>query len=144
MPQTQSGQNMLLKIGADPAVAVASDTYTTFGGIRSSSIANAWEVVDATTIDSAGDMEILVDAGIKSVTISGSGLINSATSHASIETASEAAVAYNYEIVVGTGTGARGTYRGKFKISALEFGSDYNGLISFSITLNSTGPVTKV
>ena len=44
----QKGSALLLKIGADASAAAASDTYTTVGGLRSTSITLNQESVDIT------------------------------------------------------------------------------------------------
>ena len=61
----QKGSALLLKIGADASAAAASDTYTTVGGLRSTSITLNQESVDITNKDSANARELLADAGVE-------------------------------------------------------------------------------
>ena len=134
----QPGIEALIKIGTTPSSSLAADTYTTLGGIRTTSFTRNRESIDVTTVDSANAMTVLPQGGVKSTTISGAGLFSDAgTSHATLETAYKADVLYNYEIVIPE----HGTYRGKFEIQSLEFGADYNGALTFSVTLNSSGVV---
>ena len=44
----QKGSALLLKIGADNTAAASADTYTTVGGLRSTSISHNEEAVDVT------------------------------------------------------------------------------------------------
>ena len=134
----QQGLQMLIRIGTTPGSAVATDTYTTVAGIRSDSFTRNRESVDVSNIDSAGAMEVLEQGGIKSVTVSGSGVFTDQPSHATIETAYAADALHNWEIVIP----GLGNYRGKFEIQSLEFGADYNGAVTFSISLNSSGALT--
>ena len=83
----QKGSALLLKIGADASAAAASDTYTTVGGLRSTSITLNQESVDITNKDSANARELLADAGVESVSISGSGVFTDAASEGTLRTA---------------------------------------------------------
>jgi predicted secreted protein len=47
------GNAMLLKIGATPGSAPASDVYTTVAGLRSTGITHNEETIDVTTKDSS-------------------------------------------------------------------------------------------
>lgn len=57
--------SLLLKIGATASGAAASDTYTTVGGLRSTSISMNQETVDVTNKDSANVRTMLADGGVK-------------------------------------------------------------------------------
>ena len=133
----QKGSALLLKIGASAAAAAASDTYTTVGGLRSTSISLNQETIDVTTKDSANARELLADAGVESVSISGSGVFTDATSEQTLQGAFGGANIPNFEIVLPD----LGTYQGKFQITTLEYGGEYNGEMTYSITLESSGAV---
>ena len=55
----QKGSALLLKIGADATAAASADTYTTVGGLRSTSITLNQESVDITNKDSSNARELL-------------------------------------------------------------------------------------
>ncbi len=134
----QKGSALLLKIGADASAAAASDTYTTVGGLRSTSITLNQESVDITNKDSANARELLGDAGVESVSISGSGVFTDAASEGTLRTAFGGANIPNFEVIIPD----LGTYQGKFHIASLEYGGEYNGEVTYSVTLESSGSVS--
>ena len=134
----QKGSALLLKIGADSSAAAASDTYTTVGGLRSTSITLNQESVDITNKDSANARELLADAGVESVSVSGSGVFTDAASEGTLRTAFGGSDIPNFEIIIPD----FGTYQGKFHIASLEYSGEYNGEVTYSVTLESSGSVT--
>ena len=134
----QKGSALLLKIGATASGSAASDTYTTVGGLRSTSISLNQETIDVTTKDSANARELLADAGVESVSISGSGVFTDVASEQTLQGAFGGANIPNFEIVLPD----LGTYQGKFQITTLEYAGEYNGEMTYSITLESSGAVT--
>ena len=133
----QLGQDLRVRIGTIAANPVG-DSYVTLGGIRSSTITRNKEIVDVTNKDSAGNRALLGGAGIKSTTISGSGVFTDTTSETTIVSAYDSNTLYNYEIVVPD----FGTFRGKFEVSSLEYGGEHNGEVTYSLTLESSGEIT--
>lgn len=133
----QKGADLLLKIGADATVASDSDTYTTVGGLRSTSISLNQETVDITNKDSAGARELLADAGVETVSISGSGVFTDAASESTVRTAFGGANIPNFEVVLPD----FGSYIGKFQIASMEYAGEYNGEVTYSLTLESSGAV---
>lgn len=134
----QKGSALLLKIGADASAAAASDTYTTVGGLRSTSITLNQESVDITNKDSSNARELLGDAGVESVSISGSGVFTDAASEGTLRTAFGGGNIPNFEVIIPD----LGTYQGKFHIASLEYGGEYNGEVTYSVTLESSGSVS--
>jgi len=134
----QKGSALLLKIGADETAAPASDTYTTVGGLRSTSITHNEEAVDVTTKDSSGVRSLLANGGVQTVSISGSGVFTDAASEATLRTAFGASNFHNFQVVVPD----FGTYEGEFMVASLEYAGEYNGEVTYSVTLESSGSVT--
>jgi TP901-1 family phage major tail protein len=134
----QKGSALLLKIGADNSAAASADTYTTVGGLRSTSITHNEEAVDVTTKDSSGVRELLANGGIQTVSISGSGVFTDAASETTLEGAFAASAFSNFNVIVPD----FGTYEGKFMIASLEYAGEYNGEVTYSVTLESSGSVT--
>jgi len=131
----QKGSALLLKIGADPSAAAASDTYTTVGGLRSTSITLNDEAVDVTTKDSSNYRELLANGGVKSVSVSGSGVFTDVASETTLKSAYGAAEFNNFQIIVPD----FGTFTGKFMVASIEYGGEYNGEVTYSVTLESSG-----
>jgi len=133
----QKGSALLLKIGADATAAASADTYTTVGGLRSTSISHNEEAVDVTTKDSSGVRELLANGGVQTVSISGSGVFTDAVSETTLKGAFGGANFSNFEVIIPD----FGTYQGKFMVASLEYAGEYNGEVTYSVTLESSGSV---
>lgn len=131
----QKGSSLLLKIGADSSSAPASDTYTTIGGLRSTSISMNDEAVDITNKDSSGVRQLLANGGVQSVSISGSGVFTDAASESTLRTAFGASDFHNFQVIIPD----FGEYEGEFMVSNLEYAGEYNGEVTYSVTLESSG-----
>jgi len=134
----QKGSALLLKIGADATAAASADSYTTVGGLRSTSISHNDEAVDVTTKDSANVRELLANGGIQTVSISGSGVFTDAASETTLKNAFGAANFSNFQVIIPD----FGTYEGKFMLASLEYAGEYNGEVTYTATLESTGSIT--
>jgi len=139
----QKGLDMLLKIDI-------GGTYTTIGGLRSTSISLADEAVDVTNKDSLGTRTLLVGAGVNSLSISGSGVFTDSASEVALRTAFQAqqntsdgssaqvAAFENFQFVVPD----LGTYTGSFMIASLEYAGEFNGEVTYSMSFESAGYIT--
>ena len=134
----QKGSALLLKIGADNTAAAASDTYTTVGGLRSTSVTMNDEAVDVTTKDSSGVRALLANGGVQTCSISGSGVFTDAASETTLRSAFGASDFHNFQIIVPD----FGTYTGEFMVASLEYAGEYNGEVTYSITLESSDAFT--
>lgn len=134
----QKGSAMLIKIGADNSSTPALDTYTTVGGLRTTSITQNEEAVDVTTLDDAGIRKLLPNGGIQSFSVSGSGVFTDAASETTLEGAFGASDFHNFQIVVPD----FGTYEGEFMVASMAYSGEYNGTVTYDITLESSGAVT--
>ena len=131
----------------------------TVGGLRSTGITFNDEMVDVTNKDSKGIREVLAGAGVQSVTISGSGIFTDALSENDVidagqkqgnttdgSTGQTAAFRPFKVIIPGLGaftnTNVSGRANGGFMITSLEYAGEYNGEVTYSLTLESTGYVT--
>ncbi len=134
----QKGAALLLKIGADKTAAFGSDTYTTVGGLRSTSITMNEEAVDVTNKDSSGNRTLLPNGGVQSVSISGSGVFTDATTEGTLRGAFADTDFHNFQVFIPD----FGTYQGEFMVASLEYAGEYNGEVTYSVTLESSGDVT--
>lgn len=128
------GKDLLLKKEIDGFPG----TYAEFAGIRSNSFTFNGESVDITTKDSNGFREFLGGAGIRSMSLSGSGIFNDDTAFGEVNTKMLAGDLVNMEITA-PGLGA---YTGPFHIGSLEVSGEYNGEATYSISLESAGAIT--
>ena len=127
----QKGPAFLLKIDI-------SGTKTTIGGLRSTSISMNDEMVDVTSKDSAGNRELLEQGGVQSMSVSGSGIFTDAASEGELKTAYDIAAFETFEIIIP----AHGTYTGAFMVTSLEYSGEYNGEVTYSVSLESSGAIT--
>ena len=66
----QKGSAMLMKVGN----AGSPETFTTIAGLRSTSLTVNNESVDVTNKDSSNNRTLLAEAGVQSISVSGSGV----------------------------------------------------------------------
>ena len=142
----QKGSALLIKIGDGNS----PESFTTVGGLRSNSISLNDEAVDVTTMDSSGHRALLAGGGVNSVSVSGSGVFTDAASETDLKTAyfaqqntsdgstPQTAAFKNFQIIVPD----FGTFTGSFMIASLEYAGEYNGEVTYSVTLESAGFIT--
>lgn len=129
----QKGAALLLKIGDGGS----PEAFTTVGGLRSTEISLADETVDVTSKDSSGNRTLLPDAGISSVSISGSGVFTDAASETTLKNQWSAASFSNYQVIVPD----FGTYSGSFQLTALSYAGEHNGEVTYNVSLESSGAI---
>lgn len=131
----QAGRTLLLKIGDG---ASPTETFTTVAGLKAKQFQLNSTTVDATHAESAGEWrELLANAGVKSATLSGSGIFRDSASDETVRAAFFDGTHANWQIVVPD----FGTLEGAFQIAALEYGGQYDGAVTFTITLQSAGAI---
>ena len=130
----QKGKDLLIKIDMD-----GTGSFTTFAGLRASRISFNAETVDITNISSAGGWrELLPTTGIRSASVSGSGVFLNQNTVDRAQTYFFKADIPNFEIIVP----ALGMFRGPFQITALELAGNYDGEATYDITLTSGGEIS--
>ena len=127
----QKGKDLLLKIDN-------GGTYETVAGLRSKKLSFNAETVDITDAESAGRWrELLGGAGVQRASLSGSGLFKDQTSDALIRTAFFDGAILSWQIVIPD----FGAVSGAFQVTALEYGGEHNGEVTFDIALESAGVI---
>jgi TP901-1 family phage major tail protein len=117
----------------------AVEAFETVAGLRSTSFTFNAEEIDITNQDSAQWKQVLSGAGIKSVTVSGSGIFKDDYSFAKARTIALAQTLKNWRVCVNT----NGDYwQGCFKITSMEQAGDYNNESSYSLSLAGSGEFT--
>lgn len=123
----------------DDGTGTAVEAFETVAGLRSTTFTLGAEEIDVTNQDSAQWKEVLSGAGIKSVTVSGSGIFKDDYTLAKARTIVLAQTLHNWRVCVN----ADGDYwQGCFKITSLEQAGDYNNEQSYSISLAGSGEFT--
>lgn len=133
----QAGRDLLLKVEA-PA---ASGSYSTLGGLRAKTYTINNEAIDVTNHGSNEYREILDGAGIRSMSVSGSGVhTGDAATLNAIESAMLAGTLLLFQIVDVTSGGR--TYSASFKVTSFERGGEHNAEQTYSLSLESSGQIT--
>jgi TP901-1 family phage major tail protein len=131
----QKGKDLLIKIGdgADP------ETFTTVAGLRATTLAFNAQAIDVTNADSAEQWrELLAGGGVKSATLSGSGVFKDAASDAALRTAFFNQAVPNWTVVIPS----FGTVTGPFKLTSLSYEGPYDGELKLALSLASAGALS--
>ena len=130
----QKGKDLLIKIGdgGDP------ESFATVAGLRATTLAFNAQTVDITNADSANAWRELLDAGVKSATLSGNGVFKDAASDEALRAAFFNQTLPNFQIVIPN----FGTVTGPFKIASLQYDGPYDGEVKISLSLASAGALT--
>jgi len=132
----QRGKDLLLKIGD----GASPENFTTLAGLRATTLAFNAQSIDITNADSADMWRELLNAGVKSATISGSGVFKDAASDAALRTTFFNQTLCNWQIVIPH----FGTVSGPFKLASLSYEGPYDGEVKLSLSLASAGALTFV
>ena len=136
----QKGSAFLLKENS-------SGTAVVIGGMRSTSMSINGETVDVTTKESgtfdatAGNdigRVLLGNAGIRSMSISASGVFTDSASENTTRTSAFSGDIVNYDLIFADTSSAKGA----FIITSYERAGEYNGEETYSLTLESSGTIT--
>ena len=130
----QKGAALLVKIGNGGS----PETFTTVAGLQDTSISINQETVDVTNKDSARVRTLLAQGGVKSFTISGSGIFTDAASEQSVLTAFDGSSFTNFQFLVPD----YNTFTGAFQVATIDYSGTYNGAVQYSMSFESAGTVT--
>ena len=132
----QTGKALLLKVGNGDG---PPETFTSVAGLRAKQVQFNAQTVDVTNADTSGGWrELLATAGIRSVAITGNGIFKDAASDETVRGIFFNEALANWQIVIPS----FGTIAGAFQITALEYAGSYDGAVTFTITLQSSGAIT--
>lgn len=114
------------------------DVFRNFGGIRSKSFSLAAGVVNITNQDSDEWQKILDGAGVRSFTISGSGVY---TNEETFQEARTAAINNQLVCLAFIDTSVFDIVYGCMKIESLEVSGEYDGEGTYSVSAQSSGKI---
>lgn len=130
----QSGKDLLLKVDM-----IGDGVFETIAGLRATRISFNAETVDVTSVESAGGWrELLAGAGVKSASISGSGVFRDANTDERARQIFFDAEMPDWQVIIPD----FGIVEGQFQISSLEYAGTHNGEASFEMSLASAGALT--
>ena len=130
----QSGKDLLVKIDIN-----GSRQFETVAGLRASRISFNAETVDVTSLESAGGWrELLAGAGMRSASISGSGVFRDADTDERARQIFFDGEMPEFQVVIPD----FGIVEGPFQITSIEYAGSYNGEATYEMTLASAGALT--
>lgn len=129
----QKGSAFLLKIsnGATPAI------YGTVAGLRTTQMSIAGDAVVITSKDSVGWRELLSGAGVRSVSVSATGIFLGSAAEAQVRANAMAGTIDDYELSFEDGE----KLHGRFLVLKLDYSGDFNGERNYTLQLESSGVV---
>jgi TP901-1 family phage major tail protein len=132
----EKGSAFLLKVGngAEPPV------FSTVAGMRTTQMSVNGEAVNVTSKDSGAWRELLSGAGIRSVSVSGSGIFSGSAAESRLKSNALAGIVDDYELSFESGE----RMQGKFLVTRLDYSGDYNGERNYALSLESAGPVVPL
>jgi TP901-1 family phage major tail protein len=132
----QSGSTFLLKIsdGATPP------NYQTVAGLRTTQMSINGESVVVTHKGSGGWRELLSGAGTRSVSVSAAGIFLGSSAESAVRAHALAGTLEDYELSFEGGE----KLRGRFLVQRLDYAGDFNGERTYTLQLESSGPVVAV
>jgi len=113
--------------------------FETVVGLRATRISFNAEAVDVTSLESAGGWrELLGGAGVKSATISGSGVFKDATTDERSRQIFFDGETPNFQVIIPD----FGIIEGAFQITSVEYSGSYNGEATYELSMASAGVLT--
>lgn len=127
----QNGKDLLVKVD------MASDgQFTTLAGLRATRVSFNAETIDVTSLESQGGWrELLAGAGVRSVSITGSGVFRDASTDERARQIFFDGEAPKFQVIIPE----FGTVEGPFQVASIEYGGSYNGEATYEISLASAG-----
>ncbi len=127
----QKGRDLLLKVDSTGA-----GVFVSVAGLRNRSLSLNARPVDITNADSVnGWREILEGAGIKSASLSGTGVFRDDAADETVRGYFFQGSIRNWQLIVP----GFGIIQGAFQITALEYAGEYDGEVTYSLALESAG-----
>jgi TP901-1 family phage major tail protein len=130
----QKGRLVLIKVSAGGT----PDVFSTVGGLRTKSLTVNNEQVDITESDTAPWRQLLGDAGLRSVSMSGTGVFKDDSAFNRVEDLSFTGALEDYQLVFGNGD----YIQGQFQVASLQWAGDHDKEQQYDVTLESGGVVS--
>jgi TP901-1 family phage major tail protein len=132
----QNGKDLLVKLDLTGA-----GMFETIAGLRATRIAFNAETVDVTSLESAGGWrELLAGAGVRSASISGSGVFRDASTDERARAIFFNSEVPDFQVVIPS----FGVVEGPFQIVSIEYAGSHNGEATYEMSLASAGELTFV
>ncbi len=130
----QNGKDLLIKIDM-----TGDGLFETVAGLRATRISFNAESVDVTSLESQGGWrELLAGAGVKTASISGSGVFKDAATDERARQIFFDGETPAFQVIIP----AFGTVEGPFQLSSIEYAGSHNGEATYELSLASAGALT--
>jgi TP901-1 family phage major tail protein len=130
----QNGKDLLVKIDL-----TGDGNFQTVAGLRATRVSFNAESVDVTSLESAGGWrELLAGAGVKSASISGSGIFRDEASDERARQIFFDGEMPDFQVVIPD----FGTIEGPFQVGSIEYAGNHDGEATYELALNSAGQLT--
>lgn len=129
----QNGSAFLLKIGNGGL----PPSFQTVAGLRTTQMTINGDSVVVTHKGSGGWRELLSGAGTRSISVSAAGIFLGSTAENAVRAHALAGTVDDYELSFEDGE----RLRGRFLVQRLDYSGDFNGERSYTLQLESSGPV---
>ena len=129
----EKGSAFLLKVGDGSA----TPAFATVAGMRTTQLSINGEAVVVTNKGSGGWRDLLSGAGVRSVSVSAAGVFTGSAAETRVKTNALAGTIDDYRLSFESGE----TLTGRFLVTRLDYAGDFNGERSYTVNLESSGPV---
>ncbi len=130
----QNGKDLLVKLDL-----TGDGQFETIAGLRATRVSFNAETVDVTSLESTGGWrELLGGAGVKSASISGSGVFRDAGTDERARQIFFDGEVPQFQVIIPS----FGVVQGAFMITAIEYAGSHNGEATYEMTLASAGALT--
>jgi TP901-1 family phage major tail protein len=130
----QNGKDLLVKIDLD-----SSGNFQTVAGLRATRVNFNAESVDVTSLESAGGWrELLAGAGVKSSSISGTGIFRDDLTDERVRQIFFDGEMPDFQVVIPD----FGVVEGPFQVSSIEYAGTHDGEATYELSLASAGQLT--
>ena len=130
----QNGKDLLIKLDMTGA-----GQFETIAGLRATRISFNTESVDVTSLESSGGWrELLGGAGVKSASISGSGVFKDENTDERARQIFFDAEVPNFQVIIPD----FGVVEGAFQLTSIEYAGSHNGEATYELSMASAGALT--
>ncbi|MBV0912946.1 phage major tail protein, TP901-1 family [Anianabacter salinae] len=132
----QNGKDLLIKIDM-----TGDGTFETFAGLRATRVSFNAESVDITSLESQGGWrELLAGAGVRSASISGSGVFRDEVTDERARQIFFDGVVPRFQVVIPD----FGIVDGPFQITSIEYAGAHDGEATYELSMASAGALQFV
>jgi TP901-1 family phage major tail protein len=130
----QNGKDLLVKLDL-----TGGGQFTTIAGLRATRISFNAETEDVTSLESQGGWrELLGGAGVRSASVSGSGVFVDSATDERARAIFFAGTVERFQVIIPD----FGIVEGPFQITAIEYAGSYNGEATYELSLASAGALS--